>query len=417
MSQALQNDPLAGKTVKQIYEDCIWFSDETKKTKIFLLCISRFFNDDARSSSMSYAQVARECGLSKRHAKNIAKYVSGTWLKIEVGKGFYTPGKGFANLYHGVIPQAVADAMRAHNPQYVNRQITIEKKKLTVIAEQTTITINEVQGMHPVRQDEVHGMHPEGVAKIERGAQRDISGCTPCTRTAITSTVGRLVSACAREIFSDVQLKEIVKLSTSWGPKQSSTKQTNQPTTESRITEVIVEVRDATGADAPTLKVSFQAALISTRRKAATARTAGSEAMLSYMRGGAMAEVEKRQRQENDRPQSSSAWSGSKANGSKSAPLGSDYWRALSDKVARAELQAEQAEKERQAAIKAEVRPAASVQLPRFKDQDRVTHETLGPGTVASVIPGRFPLAYVAAFDTGEPKRIHEDFLKSEGKH
>ena len=103
----LQNDPLAGKTARQIFEDCIWHSAEDTSTKIFLLCICRYFDKDARSSSMSYAQIARDCGLSERKAKDIAKYVPGRWLRIERNKGFYVPGKGNQNLYHGVVPNDV----------------------------------------------------------------------------------------------------------------------------------------------------------------------------------------------------------------------------------------------------------------------------------------------------------------------
>ena len=47
------NDPLAGMTPRQIFIDAVWVSDESATTKIFLLCIARFFDSDCRSSSMS----------------------------------------------------------------------------------------------------------------------------------------------------------------------------------------------------------------------------------------------------------------------------------------------------------------------------------------------------------------------------
>src|SRR5262245_9505769 len=66
------NDPLAGMTPWQIYQRCIWISDEDTNTKISLLCLSRFMDKDLRASSMSYAQWARDCGFSERTAKRCA---------------------------------------------------------------------------------------------------------------------------------------------------------------------------------------------------------------------------------------------------------------------------------------------------------------------------------------------------------
>src|SRR5262249_40142110 len=108
----LSNDPLAGVTAKQIFFDCVWLSEESTTTKIMLLCIGRFFDDNARSSSMSYAQVARECGLHEVTAKKTANAVKDRWLRIGVGKGFYVPGKGAQNLYHGVSPPELVERLR-----------------------------------------------------------------------------------------------------------------------------------------------------------------------------------------------------------------------------------------------------------------------------------------------------------------
>jgi hypothetical protein len=84
------NDPLAGKTPKQIFEDCVWASNEPTPVKIFLLCICRFFDDDCRSSSMSYAQLERDTGLSERKVKELGKTVRRRWLSVGVGKGLMT---------------------------------------------------------------------------------------------------------------------------------------------------------------------------------------------------------------------------------------------------------------------------------------------------------------------------------------
>jgi hypothetical protein len=76
------NDPLAGMSPWQIFQRCIWISDEDANTKISLLCISRYMDKDLRASSMSYAQIARDCGFSEATAKRCAKAVANTWLKI-----------------------------------------------------------------------------------------------------------------------------------------------------------------------------------------------------------------------------------------------------------------------------------------------------------------------------------------------
>ena len=106
------NDPLAGMTPWQIFQRCVWVSDEDANTKISLLCVSRFMDKDLRASSMSYAQIARDCGFSEPTAKRCAKAVANTWLRIGIGKGRYVPGKGHENLYDGIIPQRWADEVR-----------------------------------------------------------------------------------------------------------------------------------------------------------------------------------------------------------------------------------------------------------------------------------------------------------------
>jgi len=101
---AIPNDPLAGQTKKQVFVDCIWISDEDTNTKIMLLCIARFMDDELRGASMSYSQVAHDCGFSEPTAKRSGKKVRARWLTVERHGGRYHPGKGSENLYHGVIP-------------------------------------------------------------------------------------------------------------------------------------------------------------------------------------------------------------------------------------------------------------------------------------------------------------------------
>jgi hypothetical protein len=111
-AQAKPNDPLAGMTPWQIYQKCIWVSDEDAYVKIMLLCISRYMGKDLHAASMAYSQIARDCGFSQETAKKCAKRVAGTWLKIGVQKGRYVPGKGNQNLYDGIIPEKWASEVR-----------------------------------------------------------------------------------------------------------------------------------------------------------------------------------------------------------------------------------------------------------------------------------------------------------------
>jgi len=108
-------DPLARLTPWQIYIDCIWISDEDTNTKIMLLCIARFMDKQLRSSSMSYSQIANDCGFSEPTAKRCAKKVRARWLAVEVSKGRYVPGKGKREplpRYHPARPRR-----RAPSPQ------------------------------------------------------------------------------------------------------------------------------------------------------------------------------------------------------------------------------------------------------------------------------------------------------------
>lgn len=106
------DDPLAGLAPWQIYHDCIWISDEGTITKLSLICIAQFMDKNLRASSMSYTQIAADCGFSEATAKRSVKATRGRWLRVEAGKGRYWPGKGNENLYHGIIPEKWAEELR-----------------------------------------------------------------------------------------------------------------------------------------------------------------------------------------------------------------------------------------------------------------------------------------------------------------
>ena len=184
------NDPLAGKTPKQIFEDCVWASNEPTPVKIFLLCICRFFDDDCRSSSMSYAQLERDTGLSERKVKELGKTVRRRWLSVGVGKGLMT-ANGPQNLYHGIIPADVVEKLRQDRIERA-RRVVIDRRRVKIVAEReiTTMTIAGVHQLHP---GGVHNMHPDpeqrwdGVHGLhERGAPHAPLLQGNCNTTAST---------------------------------------------------------------------------------------------------------------------------------------------------------------------------------------------------------------------------------------
>ncbi|MEE9588854.1 MAG: hypothetical protein V3V97_12615 [Hyphomicrobiaceae bacterium] len=111
-------NPLADLSRKETFILCVWHSDETTAKKIFLLCIALFFNEMAKSASMTFAMIARYCALARRTAMRLAQEVVGKeghrqWLSVEVNQGHYVAGKGNANIYHGIIPPDVLASLRA----------------------------------------------------------------------------------------------------------------------------------------------------------------------------------------------------------------------------------------------------------------------------------------------------------------
>jgi hypothetical protein len=194
-------DPLMGMTAKQIWIDCVWLSKEKTVTKIMLLCIGRFFDDNARSSSMSYAQVARECSLHESTPKKIAAEVRDRWLRIGVGKGFQVPGKGPQNLYHGVSPPELVEELRERKRKgaKVERDSDIE-----VAVERAASGVAQNDPAHAAgspRSTEVATDDPAtgrtGVAQDDRGRPGVPAGSPRATRTPITPIEDSLSSACA----------------------------------------------------------------------------------------------------------------------------------------------------------------------------------------------------------------------------
>jgi hypothetical protein len=108
-----ENDPLNRLTRKQQFLAAVFISALSAPEKLFLICIWRYFDKDARSSSMSYQQIARDCSLDESTCKRIARRIAGTWLKIELHKGFLTKF-GRTNLYHGIVPPNVLEDLRSH---------------------------------------------------------------------------------------------------------------------------------------------------------------------------------------------------------------------------------------------------------------------------------------------------------------
>ncbi len=167
-SHPMPNDPLASMSQKKIFIDCIWISREPPTNKLFLLCISRYFKPNATSSSMSYAQIAADCGFSERTSIRAAKEVRDRWLEIGVRKGFKT-ASGPQNMYSGRPPADLVDELRRR------------KAKGEPIDPDEDI-VAAVQGMtprHPLPEEEVTHCHPSP----SRGDTVSGRGDTPVTHT------------------------------------------------------------------------------------------------------------------------------------------------------------------------------------------------------------------------------------------
>ena len=180
---SLDNDPLARLTLRQIFRDCIWVSDEDTNTKIMLLCIERYMDKDLRGSSMSYAQIAEACGFSDSTAIRSARAARDRWLRIEVSRGRYVPGKGNENLYHGIIPERWAEELRRQRSrgQYVKIDERIVKATDDIVAGMTGVSHG-----HPEQDSGVSDSHPEapsGVSHRHRGVPQTEPGCPTDTLT------------------------------------------------------------------------------------------------------------------------------------------------------------------------------------------------------------------------------------------
>jgi hypothetical protein len=106
-----ERNPLGGLNPKQIFIMCVRVSSERAHMRSVLWSVSRFFDKDARNSSISYLQIARESGCSEVTAKRKVKGAEGRWLLIERRKGYVRP-QGPENLYHGICPPELVDRLR-----------------------------------------------------------------------------------------------------------------------------------------------------------------------------------------------------------------------------------------------------------------------------------------------------------------
>jgi hypothetical protein len=163
------DDPLAKMTPWQIYQRRIWISDEHTNTKILLLALSRYIPKDLqRGCSMSYSQLARDCGYSEATAKRFAKDQVDTkrevaWVGVRVGKGRYVAGKGSENLYFGIIPQKWADELRRR----MRGGIVVEAdEEIAAVASEVSERYPETDasGGCDEPQREASHRHPEGGA-------------------------------------------------------------------------------------------------------------------------------------------------------------------------------------------------------------------------------------------------------------
>ena len=170
-----QNDPLADQSPWRTYQECIWISDEDTNTKIMLLCISRFMDRNLRASSMSYLQVAVACSFSETTAKRSAKAARERWLRIEVGKGRYVPGKGSENLYHGIIPKKWLAELRRLKAK--GQAVTVDEG-VAEAADGIVAGISGVADRHPESSNGVSHRHPEtdrGIPQTQPGYPTDLS--------------------------------------------------------------------------------------------------------------------------------------------------------------------------------------------------------------------------------------------------
>jgi hypothetical protein len=105
------NDPILSKVSRKLlWHEAVHASPERPAFKYFLCAIGRYFDPDASNSSMSYSQLARECGAERRTIIRYAKEAEAKgFLQIGVRMGFRHP-KGRANLYHGLIPKEILPA-------------------------------------------------------------------------------------------------------------------------------------------------------------------------------------------------------------------------------------------------------------------------------------------------------------------
>ena len=148
-----------------------------------LLCISRFMDKDLRGSSMSYAQIAKACSFSDSTAIRSAKAARDRWLRIEIGRGRYVPGKGNENLYHGIVPQRWVEELRRQRRRGQN--VTIDEG-IVKAADDIVAGITRTSQRRPEQNSGVSDSHPvapSGVSHRHRGVPQTEPGCPTDTLT------------------------------------------------------------------------------------------------------------------------------------------------------------------------------------------------------------------------------------------
>lgn len=164
-TQTRPNDPLAGMTPKRIFIDCIWISKEPATNKLLLLCISRYFKPNATSSSLSYPQIAADCGFSERTGIRAAQDVRDRWLRIGIQQGHKT-ASGQKNLYIGIPPAELVEELR-------------QRKMKGDVIEPDEAIVAAAEGMtprHPLPEEGMTPCHPSdqrGDTVSERGDTDD----------------------------------------------------------------------------------------------------------------------------------------------------------------------------------------------------------------------------------------------------
>ena len=122
----------------------------------------------------------------------IGQAIRDRWLKISVGKGYYVPGKGAQNMYHGICPPELVEQLREGKRKGWS---VVQDKELSKAANAAAERINSgVEPDHPETNHGVTSDHPEQKSGVtgnhpapDRGDPGAGSGWRQATRTQIYS--------------------------------------------------------------------------------------------------------------------------------------------------------------------------------------------------------------------------------------